>query len=538
MKKALPVLLVVVALAGGWLLWKRNASVTTERPVVVAFENEVASLDPIRLGDVFGLRVAYQIVEGLTKLDAENKVSGAVAESWDHSPDFTKWNFRLRQGVKFQPYPAGAGSGDEVTAEDVVFSFTRMLSKDAVTAGPLVGILTGAKAYQDGQEKAVSGIRIVSPSEIEFTLVRGDSMFPGRISSPAYGIVSRKAVEAAGADFGQKAVVGTGPFRFVERKGNDLVLERYADYWDRKSGGAVSVVFRTIKEDAVRLAEARAGRVSVTYGTPAMLQGLVEKQGEKYALTAANSGTFTLESFPVFNAYFLAFNYPKVPPDLRRAISLAIDRDEVIAAAVPTSGIPAAGPIPLASAGYRTKLQPTRDLEGAKAALERFRQAQPSSPLKLRILVHDLAQAIPTGEVVQSQLKAMGIEVELVRQNFNAVLDSIRTGDFEATVLGFEYQYAQPQLILENFYTSAAIPLPNVFQYANPGHDSAIAALFSEADSPAQLEKVAVIEKNMVEDAPGVFLYQTSQLVLIQPGLKGVRFNGANFPDLTSASWK
>ena len=105
MKKVLPVLLVVVALAGGWLLWKKNASVTTERPVVVAFENEVASLDPIRLGDVFGLRVAYQIVEGLTKLDTESKVSGAVAESWDHSPDFTKWNFHLRQGVKFQPYP-------------------------------------------------------------------------------------------------------------------------------------------------------------------------------------------------------------------------------------------------------------------------------------------------------------------------------------------------------------------------------------------------------------------------------------------------
>jgi ABC-type transport system substrate-binding protein len=540
MKKTIAlIVLVAVAILGLWL-WKKPSATTAtpERPIIVAFENDVASLDPVRLGDVFGLRVAYQIVEGLTKLDTQSQVAGAVAESWQSSPDLTKWTFRLRDGVKFHPYPAAGGAEDPVTAEDVVYSFTRMLSKDAVTAGPLAGLVAGAKAYQDGKATIISGLHAVSPREVEFTLLRADSMFPGRISSPAYGIVSRRVVEAAGTDFGQKAVTGTGPFRFVQRQGNDLMLEGYKGFRTKPASVPGRVIFRAIKEDAVRLAEARAGRVSATYATPPMLQGLVEKRNGAFVLSDSAAGAFQIESFPILNTYFVAFNYPRIHPDFRKAISLALDRDEIIAAAVPRSGIPAAGPIPLACAGYKTAAQPKRDLDGAKAALERFRKAQPDAPLKLRLLVHELAQAVPTGEVVQSQLKPLGIEVELVQQSFNAVLDSIRKGDFDATVLGFEYQYSLPQLILENFYTSATIPLPNVFHYSNPANDSAIAALFSDADSPAQLKKVSDIEKAMVDEAPGVFLYQTSQIVLVQPGLRGLRFNAANFPDLTAASWK
>ena len=63
-----------------------------------------------------------------------------------------------------------------MTAEDVVFSFTRMLSKDAVTAGPLGSILKGAKEYQDGSSQTVKGLRIKSPQEVEFSLVRPDAL--------------------------------------------------------------------------------------------------------------------------------------------------------------------------------------------------------------------------------------------------------------------------------------------------------------------------------------------------------------------------
>jgi ABC-type transport system substrate-binding protein len=426
-----------------------------------------------------------------------------------------------------------------VTAADVIFSFERMLAADAVTAGPLSGILAGAKEFQEGKAETVSGIRTVSPTTLEFSLTRPDSLFPGRISAPAYAIVNKAAVEAAGTEFGQTSHCSTGPYRFVERRGNELVLARFDGYWGGfGENSPEQVVIRTIKEDTLALAELRSNRVSIAYASPPMLKGIVERKDGKIALTESAAVAFRAQTNPVFNTYFLAFNQPSVHPDLRRAIFHAIDRNEVIAASVPASGFPAAGPIPLACAGYKPEVGPDRDLDKARAALDAFKTANPGSAPKLTILVHELSEAITTGEVIQSQLGKLGIEVELVQRNFNAVVGEIQKGSFEATVMGFEYQYSEPQLILENFYTSAAIPLPNLFHYKNPATDSAIAELLQQPHYKERLQAVAGVEKQIVEAVPGVFLYQTAQTLLIDPALSGVLANGANYLDLTRATRK
>lgn len=508
-----------------------------DRPLVVGFENDVPTFDPLRMGNVFALRVGSQLFEGLTRLDENNRIVGAVAESWRSSPDLKAWTFRLRSGVKFHPHPALDEHARAVTAEDVVYSFTRMLSKDAVPAGPLSTVLLGAKEYQDGKATSVSGLRVVSPTEVEFKLVRPDALFPGRISSPAYGIVSKAVVEKAGVDFGQNVAVGTGPFQFVERRGNELVLKRFSEYWAGEPG-VYSLVFRTVKEDAVRLAELKAGRLGAIYATEPMLSGLVEKHAGTLRVKEAESNSIAIQSFPVFNTYFLAFNYPKTDPDLRRAVALAVNRDEVVSAVVPLSGVAAAGPIPIACAGYATQVKVDRDLSAAKAALDAYRAKHGGATPKLQILTCEVAQSTPIGEVLQSQLKPLGINVEIVQQSFNALIGSIQKGDFESLVIFFEYQYSLPQLILENFFTSAAAPLPNVFHYDKPENDAAVAALFETADEAASLEQAAVVEKSLVDDAPGVFLFQTKQVILLSPDLQGVRFNAANFPILTKAAWR
>ena len=270
-----------------------------------------------------------------------------------------------------------------------------------------------------------------------------------------------------------------------------------------------------------------------------MLDGLVEKSGDSLKIKPADAGKLTLLDYPVFNSYFLAFNHPKVDPDLRRAIALAVDRKEIIAASFPVSGIPAAGPIPLACAGYESKVgADIRDLDAAKVALDAYKAKNPGVTPKIKLLTCEVAQSIPIGEVIQSQLKPLGIEVELVQQSFNAVIGAIQKGDFESLVIFFEYQYSTPQLILENFFTSPAVPLPNVFHFKNPENDAAIGALFSIGDAKQSLEQAATVEKKIVDEAPGAFLLQTKQVILLSPDLENVRFNAANFPVLLNAAWK
>jgi len=468
----------------------------------------------------------------LARLNEANEVVPGVAESWSHSPDFTQWTFKLRAGVKFHPHPPLDEASRLLTADDVIYSFTRMLSKDAVTTGPLSSVLKGAKEYQAGETKNVSGLRAVSANEVEFTLVRPDALFLGRISSPAYGIVKKAVVDAAGSAFGQSVAVGTGPFRFIERRGNDLVLQRSDDYWGGNQGPR-TVIFRTIKEDTVRLAEAKAGRLDATYATAPMLDGLVERDGDSVKVKAESATMLTALSYPTFNTTFLGFNWPKIDPDLRLAIALAVDRDQIVKAVVPLSGMAAPDPIPFACAGYVSKVVAKRDLEGAKAAVTRYRARHQDTPPKIRILAHELAQSVPISEVIQSQLKEAGIEVEIAQQSFNAVVGLLQKKDYDAVVIWFEYMYAKPQLMLETYFTSGAIPLPNVFMYSKPENDAAITALFSNGDEKASLEQAATVAKNLVADNPGVFLFQTRQVILVKPGIEGLRFNASNLPILT-----
>ena len=540
MKKPLIIFAVVLVATGVFVLGcHRSAQPSAHNgTMIIGMENDVPTFDTLKLGNVFALRVASEVFEGLTRLNESNQIVGAVADSWDHSQDFKAWTFHLRNGVMFQPNPDLNETNRSLTAADVVYSFTRMLSKDAVTAGPLSSELEGAKDYQDGKATSVSGIHIVSPEQVEFVLTTPDSLFPGRISSPAYGIVKKAVVEAAGPNFGQTVAVGTGPFQFVERQGNDLILKRYDQYWGPKSE-IDTAIFRTVKEDAVRLAQAKAGQLDVTYATPPMLDGLVEKTNDILRVKAGETKMLSLLSYPVFDTYFLAFNYPKVDPDLRRAIALAVDRDQIVSAVVPLTGISAAGPVPLACAGYDTQVKATAlHLDAAKAALNVYREKHPGETPKLEILTCEVGQSTQIGEVLQSQLKQIGIEVDLQQVSFNAVVQHLQKGDFQSVAIFFEYQYSLPQLILQNFFTTAAVPLPNVFYYNKPENDAAIATLFTTGDEKVSLEQAAEVEKKLVDDAPGVFLYQTRQVILLNPNLQGVEFNGANFPILTHASWK
>ena len=506
-------------------------------PFIIGFENDVVSLDPIRIADVYSFRVVSQIYEGLARLDENNEVVAGMAESWTHSPDLKTWTFKLRPGVKFHPHPALDESARLLGAKDVVYSFTRMLSKDAVTTGPLASVLEGVADYQSGKTKEVSGIKIVGQGEVQFTLSRPDALFLGRISSPAYGILKQAVVEDAGTAFGQSVAIGTGAYRFVERRGNDLVLKRNDDYW-ASNQGPENVVFRSLKEDAVRLAELKAGRIDAAYATPPMLDGLVVRDGEGVKVKQASASKLSAISFPTFSTTFLGFNWPKIDPDLREAVFYAVDRQQIVNAVVPLSGIVASDPIPVACAGYKSKVSTKRDIGKAKAAVARFREHNPGKPITLRILAHELAQAVPISEVLQSQLREAGIEVEIVQQSFNAVVGLLQKKDFDAVVIWFEYMYAKPQLMLETYFTTGAMPLPNVFQYSKPENDEAIAALFSAADPSASLQQSAEVARRLVEDVPGVFLFQSRQVVLHKPNISNLRFNASNLPILTRTTRK
>src|ERR1035441_3440821 len=101
MKKTVIVFLAITVVAGiVFLTFRDTSKPAQDRPLVIGFENDVPTFDPLALGNVFALRVGSQVFEGLTRLDENNHIAGGVAESWVSSPDFKIWTFKLRDGVK------------------------------------------------------------------------------------------------------------------------------------------------------------------------------------------------------------------------------------------------------------------------------------------------------------------------------------------------------------------------------------------------------------------------------------------------------
>jgi ABC-type transport system substrate-binding protein len=95
-----------------------------------AIENELTNLDPIKSQEPYSLQVIGQIFEGLVSLDSQNQMVPVLAESWSNNKDYTVWQFKIRKSVCFHEDDClGAQKTREVTAQDVLYSFQRIVSK-------------------------------------------------------------------------------------------------------------------------------------------------------------------------------------------------------------------------------------------------------------------------------------------------------------------------------------------------------------------------------------------------------------------------
>ena len=244
--------------------------------------------------------ILYAMHDALVKPMPGSRMTPSLAESWTVSPDQKTYEFVLRKGLTFH-------NGDPFTAEDAQFSFQRA---------------KGSILHQKVKE-----VVVVDPHRLRFVLHEPwpDFMtFYGTLVSGAGWVVPKAYMEKVGPDGFKRAPVGLGPYKFVSNKpGVELTMEAFDKYW-RKTPEIKRIVFRSIPEQATRLAALKAGEVDVAY----LLDGqLAQSVKADPTLKLAFSGG-------VGNTYvdFLDMWDPKSPwadQRVRLAASLAIDRKAI-----------------------------------------------------------------------------------------------------------------------------------------------------------------------------------------------------------------
>jgi peptide/nickel transport system substrate-binding protein len=536
MKSKNLILLVAVLVLGvvaWWFIGKPGGDhATAHRDVdlVVGTETDITTLDPIKTLDPHVIRIIGQVYEGLVGLDESNQLVPKLAESWQPNDRFDRWKFKLRKGVAFhQNSLFGASGRREVDAEDVIFSLNRIAGKNSMSAFLVGGVIKQAAPAAGSDAPGPLAITAISPSEIEIELVSPDPFFVHRLSATPLVVVPKEIAQLPDGDFGTKTIIGTGPFAVVSRSDSEVVLKRNDSYWAKPDGNVSRLVFRTIKNDQIRLQELSNGQIQLARIPSATAEGVLEKGTSSLQLKPSWGG-FDFKVFRTFNTVVLGLNCEKLDLPFRRALSLGIQRTDLVKLVPNGLAEVAPGPIPFAIPGYQSKFTTDIfDAEKAKALL-----AESKLPKQIEILVHEKDASEPLGQIIQAQFKQIGVETTLTKLDYNAVIGRMVSGNYAGFIMGFEFTFPAPAPIAEMLFSPAKIPVPNFWRYNNP-QVAALLQEYTKTSDPAATARITTqIEEAVVNDPPGAFLLQNKTLIVYKKGISNLYLNGQSVPLL----WK
>lgn len=295
------VLAVTLALAG--LGRPAPAAAQAKDTLNVALVSHAPTLDPHMHFERVGILININMFDSLLHKNARLEYEPSLATSWKALND-TTWEFKLRRGVRFH-------NGDPLTAEDVKFSFERVLEPGK----------TAKRSPQYGNVRAIKEVRIVDADTIQLLT---DKPFPLLLERLVFfPIVPRKHVEKVGDQaFGTTATVGTGPWKLVEWKRDQYVrLEAFDGHW-RGKPPFKHLVIRAIPEVATQVAELKTGGVDIIRNVSA---DLVPELRSHPATTVSTT--------PILRVHYVELDMRTAPFDkkaVRQAANHAVDRQAII----------------------------------------------------------------------------------------------------------------------------------------------------------------------------------------------------------------
>jgi len=397
----------------------------------------------------------------------------------------------------------------------------------------LGNVIAGAKEHMSGGASSVSGLRVVDGDKVEIKLTRPEPYFPYRLTSPYIAVYPKEAVDQGEEVFAKSKPIGTGPYRVVAASDTEVSLAKNDKYWGEMSPTAPdNVSFVVVGNEQLRQLELRNLKLEVAVATPGMLPAVLSRPASPETplqLSPEWAGKVALYSHADLNSYFIAFNTEKVPRPLRRAVNLAVDRTEIALSLTFGTAIPKWDTVPEGLQGYTPPFGlPAPNPEAAKQALSEG--GGETGLTEFELLVHELDSSESLGELLQSRMKDIGISVKITKVTFNEAMRRLVEGDYDAIAMKFQYVFSAPEPILDMLFSSNQIPGSNVWRYRSPETDSLIAS-YGSARGREQLNEISgLIEKQVYEDSPGVFLYQARSIFLHTPALKNFLVNGHGIP--------
>ena len=467
--------------------------------ITVATMAETPSLGPYDHNATAGWLVNLLTYTSLLRLDDNLNPVPDLAESYEAVSD-TCWEFKLRQDVKFH-------DGTQMTAADVKAS------------------LEYAKTFAEVSlfNDSIESVDVVDDYTVRINTKTPDASLLFNLTQHANAIVPKALIDS-GNDFNTNPI-GTGPYVWKEwKRGDQLEFEAFADYYMGEPA-IKNVIWKIIPEGSSRTIALEAGEVDMVVDVESMDVDRIKE----------NPDLATVEYTPT-NVTWLMLNNEKPGLDnqnFRHAINSAIDKESVVTVALNNLGSVCETQVPNNLPGTSDANTDTYDLEKAKAYLEE--SGVDVSGMSFPIICSDDTKK-RAGEVIQANLKEIGIEANIESMDLATYLSTVAEGNFVAAIGG--YGMGDTISYLNGVYHSKSINGSNKSRLNNPEIDAMIdqaSATIDQAQREALTEQICAKLNEICTQAP---LYQPLTLRAFNADLQGVKVNPNGDCRVEDMSWK
>ncbi|EKF60328.1 solute-binding component of ABC transporter [Agrobacterium albertimagni AOL15] len=443
----------------------------------IGLQDDADVLDPAQSRTFVGRIVYTAMCDKLVDVSPDLKIVPQLATEWAWSADGKELTMKLREGVKFH-------DDTPLNAAAVVATIERNM--------------TLPESRRKSELSSVDKVEATGEYEVKFTLKAPDVTLLAQLSDRAGMIVSPKAAAELGANFGS-APVCAGPFKFVERIQQDrIVLEKFADYWNKDNVFIDKVTYLPIPDTTVRLANLRSGELDMIERLAATDATSVKADDSLTYADVVNIGYMAL--YVNIGNGARADNPLGKDKRLRQAFSLAIDREALNQVVYEGTAVGGNQPFPPNSPWFNKDLPvPARDLEKAKALIKEagFERV----PIEMQIPNNPVAAQMM--QIVQAMVAEAGFDVSLKTTEFATLLSEQTAGNYQLSRSDWSGR-VDPDGNLHQFVTCEGGI--NDTKYCNPEVDTLLNEARASTDDAVRKQKYDAAGKILNDDLPVIYL--------------------------------
>ncbi len=477
---------------------------------------EPQGLDPHIVTGVPEHHLLISMCEGLTSSNPKGGESlPGAAESWEISNDGKKYTFFLNKNGKWS-------NGDPVTASDFVWSWKRILTPSLGSQYPdMLYYVTGAYEFHNEINNNFDnvGVKAIDDFTLEVNLKNPTPFFLGLLSHYSTWPVHKETVLKYGDIDDRNGewtrpgnFVCNGPFQLKSWELNSkIIVDKNPFYWDAKKVKLNEIHFYPVQNTMTEDRMFRAGQLHLTSSLPSQKCPIYIEENNP-----------NLRIDPYMGTYFYRFNtkHPVLKDvKVRKALAYAINRTQLVEKVTKCGQIPAYSFTPPGSAGYQPDTEIKYDPLLAKQLLVEAGYSNPEDFPKLEILFNTNEDHRKIALAIQQMWQTtLGIEVELVNQDWKVYLNREMIGDFQVSRAGWIGDYEDPNTFLDTLRPNRG---NNKTGWENKKYDDLLELANSTNDTEKRYNLLMQAERILIDEMPIVPLYTYVRSYQLSEDVKG-----------------